>query len=387
MSADMEKELVAAAGKGNGTRISLLLGSHTDVNCRSGLRKFTPLCKAAEQGHGSVIEQLLAAGADPLLTDSRGRTARDIALSKEYLDLAAMLEEAMGLAEPSLAAAADGSYDLGDAADVAAAAAAAAATAAATAAAATRTAGASGAGAAGAGGRGKGSGGGGGGAPALDVRLQDCRLQDIGAGGDFGFGANSAALDFERPAAVGAGIPAAAAAATYPVGGRLATPESVGGATAFGRQGFDSAAFASLMEESTAAAQQAARVAAAAEAAEGVAATAVAAATAAAAAAAAPGTVEGGEQPPPAPAVAAVGQHAATGPARESGERALLLDAERRSVAAEKRACGAEERAARAEERAARAEERAARAEERLMHYLDTRFGDGNGNSKVQGDL
>ena len=371
----MEKELVAAAGKGNGTRVSLLLGSHTDVNCRSGLRKFTPLCKAAEQGHGSVIEQLLAAGADPLLTDSRGRTARDIALSKEHLDLAAMLEEAMGLAEPSLAAAADGSYDLGDATTATAAAAAAAAT---------RTASASGAGAAGAGGRGKGSGGGssGGGAPALDVRLQDCRLQDIGAGGDFGFGANSAALGFERPAAVGAGIPAAAAA-TYPVGGRLATPESVGGATAFGRQGFDSAAFASLMEESTAAAQQAARVAAAAEKAEGAAAT----AAAAVAAAAAPGTVEGGEQPPPAPAVAAVGQHTATGPARESGERALLQDAERRSVAAEKRACGAEERAARAEERAARAEERAARAEERLMHYLDSRFGDDNSNSKVQGGL
>ena len=55
----MEKELVAAAGKGNGTRVSLLLGSHTDVNCRSGLRKFTPLCKAAEQGQAGAQVNLI----------------------------------------------------------------------------------------------------------------------------------------------------------------------------------------------------------------------------------------------------------------------------------------------------------------------------------------
>ena len=347
----MEKELVAAAGKGNGTRIALLLATKTDVNCRSGLRQFTPLCKAAEQGHCPVVEQLLAAGADPALTDSRGRMALDIARSKEYHDIAALLEEAMGLADPSLAADKDGSFDIASAPSN---------------------------------GSGEGS----------EVE-QHSRAGSAGAagaaaeeGGDgsgsFGFSLDKPGLAFQRPAAVGEGVPPAAMG-DAPAGGRFATPASVGGNTHFGRVGFNSAAFASLMSESTAAARQAGRAAAAEQ-------TALRAASAAAApptpaqpdvAGAADlassvgsggggsgesdrgtGTAAGGTASPncswPASPSGSVGGSGGGG-----GDYRFYADAERRSVSAEKRACSAEERAARAEERAARAEERAARAEER----------------------
>ena len=88
----MERELVAACGRGDGTRVALALQVGTDVNCTSGLRKFTPLMKAAEQGHVEICRTLLEHGADVMLKDSQSRTALKIAQSKEHFSVVTLLE-------------------------------------------------------------------------------------------------------------------------------------------------------------------------------------------------------------------------------------------------------------------------------------------------------
>ena len=90
----MERELVAACGRGDGTRVALALQVGTDVNCTSGLRKFTPLMKAAEQGHVEICRTLLEHGADVMLRDSQSRTALEIARSKEHFPVVTLLEHA-----------------------------------------------------------------------------------------------------------------------------------------------------------------------------------------------------------------------------------------------------------------------------------------------------
>ena len=60
----MERELIAACGRGDGTRVALALQVGTDPNCSSGLRKFTPLMKAAEKGQVEICRMLLDGGAE-----------------------------------------------------------------------------------------------------------------------------------------------------------------------------------------------------------------------------------------------------------------------------------------------------------------------------------
>lgn len=45
----------------------------------------TPLMAAATQGHGECVQQLLAGGADPAMTDKDGKTARDRANDQDYV--------------------------------------------------------------------------------------------------------------------------------------------------------------------------------------------------------------------------------------------------------------------------------------------------------------
>ena len=90
----MERELVGACGKGDGTRVALALQVGTDVNCTSGLRKFTPLMKAAEQGHVEICRTLIEHDADLTSKDSQGRTALDIAKSKEHAAVVQILQQA-----------------------------------------------------------------------------------------------------------------------------------------------------------------------------------------------------------------------------------------------------------------------------------------------------
>ena len=68
-TAELEKELVAAAGQGNATRCVLLLNSGVKPNCINGLRQITPMYKAAECGFIAVVQALLEHGGDPSIGD------------------------------------------------------------------------------------------------------------------------------------------------------------------------------------------------------------------------------------------------------------------------------------------------------------------------------
>lgn len=78
-----EKLLRLAAGKGDAVQVAERLGWGIDPNCRSK-RGRTPLMANVSGPVPSVavVEKLLAAGADPTLTDVRGRSALAIARHK-----------------------------------------------------------------------------------------------------------------------------------------------------------------------------------------------------------------------------------------------------------------------------------------------------------------
>lgn len=57
--------------------------------------------RAAENGHASIVTQLLQAGADVNAKTSEGATALSLAIAKNHVDIAAMLRLA-GAKEPAV---------------------------------------------------------------------------------------------------------------------------------------------------------------------------------------------------------------------------------------------------------------------------------------------
>ena len=66
--------LLAAAEAGDEPRVASLLRSEADVNGRDE-RGWSPLIMAAKEGHASLLQLLLAAGATPCAPDSVSHTA------------------------------------------------------------------------------------------------------------------------------------------------------------------------------------------------------------------------------------------------------------------------------------------------------------------------
>jgi ankyrin repeat protein len=60
------------------------------VNILEG--RATPLHEAAREGHEAIVRALLAAGADPAIRDSLGRTALDLAEVGNHKSIVKILE-------------------------------------------------------------------------------------------------------------------------------------------------------------------------------------------------------------------------------------------------------------------------------------------------------
>lgn len=71
--------LYHAAEVGDAMTVKKLIQSGAHVNSASQVWRRTPLMRAAAGGHIAVVRELLAAGADPMMRDSLGRTALDYA--------------------------------------------------------------------------------------------------------------------------------------------------------------------------------------------------------------------------------------------------------------------------------------------------------------------
>ncbi|MEU6328366.1 ankyrin repeat domain-containing protein [Streptomyces sp. NPDC047049] len=83
--------LMWAAAGGHHRTARLLLGAEADPDARH--RGRTPLMAAAERGSIAVVRALLCHGADPRLTDTWGRTARDLARERCGKDIESELRE------------------------------------------------------------------------------------------------------------------------------------------------------------------------------------------------------------------------------------------------------------------------------------------------------
>ena len=70
--------------------ISMLLDAGSDPIARTP-EGGTPLMDAAWFGNGDAVKHLLHAGANPSLTNNKGRTAKDLATSRGHADLVEML--------------------------------------------------------------------------------------------------------------------------------------------------------------------------------------------------------------------------------------------------------------------------------------------------------
>lgn len=75
---------VNAQNTGTQLRLELSLPSLT-CDCLLAATLWTPLHAAAFQEHGKVIRTLMAAGADPLVEDAKGRTPQDFATISEAI--------------------------------------------------------------------------------------------------------------------------------------------------------------------------------------------------------------------------------------------------------------------------------------------------------------
>jgi ankyrin repeat protein len=64
-------------------------GAPVDARAHGG---YTPLLEAAQNGDRSLVELLLARGADPALARDDGKTSRDLAMEKGHEDVADVLE-------------------------------------------------------------------------------------------------------------------------------------------------------------------------------------------------------------------------------------------------------------------------------------------------------
>ena len=82
--------LFVAAAHGHPSVVQQLLAGGADPEARN-VRGVTALLLAAEEGHLGVVEQLLAGGADAAVMDTEGRTPLWWALKNGWVDLAAQL--------------------------------------------------------------------------------------------------------------------------------------------------------------------------------------------------------------------------------------------------------------------------------------------------------
>ena len=86
-------ELVLAAEAGDLKRLEALLSDAGQVDLRDACR-WTPLMKAALNGHRAVVERLLREGADVNAQDKGGYTALMLAASNNHVEIVRRLAEA-----------------------------------------------------------------------------------------------------------------------------------------------------------------------------------------------------------------------------------------------------------------------------------------------------
>jgi ankyrin repeat protein len=82
--------LLALAERGDVSALDALLNRRADVDVRDSCR-WTPLMKAAVNGHGDAVARLLAAGAAVDATDQGGYTPLLLAASNNHADVVALL--------------------------------------------------------------------------------------------------------------------------------------------------------------------------------------------------------------------------------------------------------------------------------------------------------
>lgn len=83
-------DLLAIAERGDVTALDVLLGRKAEPNVRDECH-WTPLMKAALNGHGDVVARLLAAGATVDAVDKGGYTALMLAASNNHADVVTLL--------------------------------------------------------------------------------------------------------------------------------------------------------------------------------------------------------------------------------------------------------------------------------------------------------
>jgi len=71
-----------------------LIDSGASIDAAMGVPQVTPLMMAASRGNMPLVKVLLAAAANPRLTDRSGRTAQDFALKKGHSEVAELLADA-----------------------------------------------------------------------------------------------------------------------------------------------------------------------------------------------------------------------------------------------------------------------------------------------------
>lgn len=88
--AQQAEQLLSSAETGDILTLQRLLGSQVSANVRNSC-DWTPLMKAAVNGHRPAVEQLLAAGADIDATDQGGYTALLLAASNNHAEIVQQL--------------------------------------------------------------------------------------------------------------------------------------------------------------------------------------------------------------------------------------------------------------------------------------------------------
>jgi hypothetical protein len=83
----MAEQLRESASMGNNPSVEFLLNQGINPNDQHKMNGFTALHWAYSRGHDSVVELLLANGADPNIKDSKGRIPKELAKQVEKLDI------------------------------------------------------------------------------------------------------------------------------------------------------------------------------------------------------------------------------------------------------------------------------------------------------------
>ncbi|QRK11462.1 ankyrin repeat domain-containing protein [Archangium violaceum] len=83
--------LIDAVRRGDTSRVEALLNTEPKALGRGDAHGMTPLLWAARQGHASLVQLLLARGADVSMRDARGATALMIAAERGHLEVTRLL--------------------------------------------------------------------------------------------------------------------------------------------------------------------------------------------------------------------------------------------------------------------------------------------------------